>query len=338
MATQTALREAPTRGFRSLLVCLDRSSASEAVLPIAAHLANIDAARLTLLHVLESPPDTGEGQAIDALEWEIARQEARAYLETVAQRALALGVRADTRIGEGTAARGIAAVATEVDADLLVMTRFGEGGVEDWSLGSTAQKILAVSRSAVLVVPPDHREPAARVPPRRILVPLDGSLRGECVLPTALRFARASGAELVLAHAVPDLIRTELLRAPEDLALAEQLSDRVAAGAEVYLARIEAQLRASGARVTATVCRAGDHREGLVALGALQRADLILLSAHGCGCNPRSRFGSVARFLIDHASAPVLVLQDLSQRLDGAIIAEPPRMPPRSIDATDRSA
>lgn len=305
------------------------------MLPLAVYLAKLDGARLTLLHVLEGLPESAEARearAIDALEWEIARQEARAYLKAIAGRALDLEARAEIQLGEGNAARGIAAIAAEVDADLTLLTRFGEGGVEGWTLGGTAEKILAVSRGAVLVMPPEGRELAAWMPPRRILVPLDGSLRGEHVLPTALRLARASDAEIVLAHAVPDPMRTEL-HAPEDLALAGQLADRLVIGAEAYLARIARRLGAAGAHVIAKVCRAADHREGLVALAAAERADLVLAAAHGSGCNPRSRFGSVARYLIDHASVPVLILQDLPERPCGALRAEPSRMPPRSSDA-----
>jgi nucleotide-binding universal stress UspA family protein len=340
MAEQTATRTGvvetlfpPTAGFRSFLVCLDGSQAAEAVLPLAVHLASVDDAHMTLLQVLDGPRRSAEMHATDALEWEIARQEARSYLHRVAGRSRELGARVSSQIAEGEAARGVTAMAAAIAADLVVLSRYGEGGIEDWRVGGTAQKILALIRGAVLVVPPDAQHPAPRVPPRRILVPLDGSLRGESVLPTALRVARASDAELVIAHAVPEPIRSELLQAPDDLALAQALADRQADRAATYLEGIGAQLRTAGVRAATAVCRATDHREGLVALIAGESADLVVVSAHGSVCNPARRFGSVTSHLIAHAPVPVLVIQDLPDQMGGATFAEPPRLPPRSTDA-----
>jgi len=187
------------------------------VLPLAAHLAQMDRARMTLLHVIETLPDSPDVHATDALEWEIVRQEARSYLSHLAEGIQDLGVAAETEVAEGSAAHGIAALAAELEADLLVLSTYGEGGTGAWTLGGTAEKILALARGALLIVPASAGQPAPRVPLRRILVPLDGSLRGESVLPTVLRLARADEAEIVIAHAVPDPIRTEVLSTPEDL-------------------------------------------------------------------------------------------------------------------------
>lgn len=319
--------------FRHVLVCLDRSEAAEAVLPLACHLAGMDRARMILLHVLEAQPDTDEIRATDALEWEIVRQEAHSYLERLAERAGALGIEAESCIAEGSAAHCVAAAAAEMEAGLLVLSTYGEGGVDAWTLGGTAQKILALARGPVLIVPSGAREPAPRVPPRSVLVPLDGSVRGECVLPTALRLARADHAEIIVSHVVPDPIRTEVLSTQEDLALARQLADRLVLRAEAYLERIRAELAAGDVRARAAVCRATDHREGLVALAAAERADLIVLSAHGAVCNPRRRFGSVTSYVVAHSPAPVLVIQDLPAQASHAAIAQPSRLPPRSFDA-----
>jgi nucleotide-binding universal stress UspA family protein len=185
----------------------------------------------------------------------------------------------------------------------------------------------------VLIVPHGGWRLAPRVPPRRILAPLDGSLRGESVLPTVVRLARATGAEIVVVHVVPDPVRTEVLSTPEDLALAQELADRLAARADAYLERIRSQLIAGGVRACASVSRAADHREGLVALAAAERADLVVMSAHGSVCNPRRPFGSVTAHLIQHASAPVLVMQDLPDRNWRAAASSPSRLPPRSLDA-----
>lgn len=331
-STETFAAVPSSTGFHSVLACLDRSAAAEAVLPLATYLAKIHDASLILFHVLEGPPDALEIRATDALECEIARQEAHAYLAAISQRMVEQGVRVETRVAEGHAARGVAAMATELGADLIAVSRFGAGGRDEWNLGDTAQKILAVARSAVLVVSPDAHEPAPRVPPRTILVPLDGSLRGESVLPAVLRLARPDDAEIVLAHVVPDPVRTEVLRDPGDLALAQDLTDRLAARAEAYLARIRTQLQLAGARAITTVSRAVDHREGIASLAAVHQIDLVVLTAHGAVCNPCRRFGSLPTHMIANATAPVLVLQDLAPIASRADAGDSTRLPPRSSD------
>lgn len=321
-------------GFHRVLVCLDRSRAAEAVLPLATYLARVDHAPMTLLHVLEGLPDGAAVRATDAIEWEVARQEARSYLDSLTEHSQKLGVATQCQIAEGSAAHAVAASAAELEADLLVLSSCGESGPDAWSLGGTAQKILALGRAAMLVVPPHDRGPVPRVPPRRILVPLDGSLRGESVLPTAIRLARADQSEIVLGHVVADPVRTEVLSTPDDLALAQELADRMAARAGAYIDRIRSQLAAAGVRTRASVCRASDHREGLVAMAAAERADLIVMSAHGSVCNPRRPFGSVTSHVIAHSTAPVLVIQDLPDRTSRATAAPPPSLlPPRSVDA-----
>lgn len=152
------------------------------------------------------------------------------------------------------------------------------------------------------------------------------------MLPAALRLARSNDADLVLAHVLADPVRTGVLQDPEDLALAQQLADRRVARAEAYLDRVAAQLRRAGARAITAVARSIDHREGLVALASAYQVDLVVLAAHGAVCNPRRRFGSVATHLIAHASAPVLVVQDLPRPAHTAETADPARLPPRSSD------
>lgn len=63
---------------------------------------------------------------------------------------------------------------------------------------------------------------AANGSPRRILVPLDGSLRAESVLPTAVRIASAHDAEVLLVFVVREQVATSVLCAPEDLKIARR--------------------------------------------------------------------------------------------------------------------
>lgn len=329
----------PAGAFQHVLVCLDRSEASASALPLSVHLAAIDRARVTLLHVLEAPPRSGEKSATDALGWEIAREEAGAFLKRMAER---VRLPTETHVAEGVTAGQIVSLARELKVDLVALATHGEGGAGEWSLGGTAEKVLASTHASILVTPAGHESGAAHAPPRRILVPLDGSRRTESILPTAVRLARGSDAEVILAHAVWEPVATEILCAPEDLALARGLAERQASSAARYLERLRGLLEADGVRTRALVRRGHDHREVLVSLATAEEADLILLCAHGSVCNALRPYGTVAGYLIAHSTAPLLVIQDLPERARRSTPAPPgpatrTPIPPRSLDAEWRS-
>ena len=339
METTAATSHQPHEGaFRHILICLDRSEAAERVLPLAAYLANSDCAQITLLHVLESRSSATTGRATDAIGWEIARTEARAYLESVGDR---VAPATQTHVTEGSTARRIVTMAEEFHADLIAITTHGEGGAAGWDLGSTTEKVLALTAGSVLIVPTDPSGIAARIPPRRILIPLDGSRRTESVLPIAVRFARRAEAEIVLAHVVWEPIRTEILSSAEDLGLARKLAERQASNAARYLERMRERLASDGVAARVVVRRGRDHREALVSLATAEQADLVVLCAHGSVCNARRPFGSMTKYLITHASVPLLVIQDIADRVRISSLPPPPPaprtpLPPRSVDELGR--
>ena len=276
-------------------------------------LARTFESELTLLHVMQPHPEHAGPYKTDTLGWEISRQEARAYLERWEREvALALGRPIDVRLEQGHPAARILGLAQELGADLTVLGSHGEGGVTAWNLGGTVQQVLAVTRGSVFVA---HSSTAAAigVPPRRILVPLDGSLRAESALPTATRIAAAYGAELVLVHVVQEPVMSAVLRAGDEHALATDLAARLAASAHDYLAGVRARLAHDDPDVRVVVVRHPNERQGLLEITLREHADLVVLAAHGVACDPARAFGSVTAYLLTHATVPLLVLQDLPQ-------------------------
>jgi nucleotide-binding universal stress UspA family protein len=297
--------------IRRVLVCVDQSQFSEASLQHGIAISKSLGAAITLLHVMEPAHERSGLHTTDVLDWEISRQEARAYLERLQKDATrASGRQVDIRLEQGHPAERIAAVARELDADLTILGSQGEHGVTAWNLGSTAQQVLAVAHGSVLIA----RSPLAvsgEVSPKRILVPLDGSLRAESVLPTVVRIASAHGAELLLVFVVNEPAASGVLAAPEDIAVARDLATRLEAGAKRYLEGLRDQLRREGASVRTLVLRNADERQSLFDLSQRERSDLIVVSAHGSTCNPALTCGSVTAHLLLHSTVPLLVLQDL---------------------------
>jgi nucleotide-binding universal stress UspA family protein len=297
------------QGIHRILVCLDQSPRSEHSLPCATFLADTFGAAITLLHVVQSPHERSGVHAFDAIGWEISRREAGAYLERCEKQAAASWRRVETRLEEGHAADRIQAVERELRADLTVLGPYGEEEASG-GLGTTAQQVLARAQSSVLVAR-FGSHPGAFAP-RRILVPLDGSSRTESTLPTAVRIAKASQAELFLAHVVPELVPSGVLRSAEDLEMACELARRLESRAKAYLGELRDSLIREGRGVTTTVARCVDQPQALLEIAQREQIDLIVLSAHGSTCNPERSFGSVTSHLVEHSSVSVLVLQDLS--------------------------
>lgn len=132
----------------------------------------------------------------------------------------------------------------------------------------------------------------------RILTPLDGSLTAEAILPQAQRLARKTGAEIVLARAVP----VHGLDGDDAVFRAE-----VRAATE-YLDGIRARLESLGFRVKA-VTRAGGAAETVLGLAAEIRASLLAVATHGRTGAARVVLGSVAETLLRSTPVPVLALR-----------------------------
>jgi nucleotide-binding universal stress UspA family protein len=330
--TLNAPKHGHLAAFSHLLVCLDGSAAAEGALPLASHVARLDRARVTLLRVLDAPGEPADGRATDAIAWEVAREHARAYVRRIAAELDEQGIAAEGRVAEGIPAHEVKSQATLAAADLIVLSTHGEGGDSAWDLGSTARKVLEIATSAVLVVPA-HPRPVSHpsVPLRRIFVPLDGSLRGECALPTALRLARLAGAEIIVAHVVSEPIQSGVLYSEGDLAVAADLAERLTARGEAYLEGVRVRIADGGPACRKALIRATDHRAGLASLAASMEADLVVLTAHGSVCDTRRRFGSVTSYFLAHSTSPILVLQDLPDAQRST--APSSRPPTRSVDA-----
>lgn len=297
-----------------LLVCLDRSSGAESVLPHVLGIAKTFQSDVTLLHVMErSRGDHDHSPMSDVLGWEIARREAEIYLERIQrQTARALGRPVGIQLEQGEPAERIADVAREIGADLIVLSRHGGGSTTGSHLGSTAQHVLALAPGSVFIVHSFAADPDGL--PKRLLVPLDGSLRAESVLPTAARVSRAYDAELLLVHVVLEPLPTLVLHAPEDRALAHQLALQLEAAGNRYLEQLRDRLTHEHPRVRTHVMRHSNERQALLEVSERERADLIVLSAHGSACDPMHSYGSVTTDLLTHSQLPLLVLQDLGQQ------------------------
>lgn len=135
-----------------ILVALDGSDASEAVVPIVASLAPLLGARVTLLQVL--PVDGGAGALPFHLpgDWERTMRDGERYLERIQDRLRRRRVRVDTIVmAHPSATKAICEVAGEIDAGLIALGTHGRSGLSRALLGSVTRSVASHGHRPVLV-------------------------------------------------------------------------------------------------------------------------------------------------------------------------------------------
>lgn len=138
-----------------VLVPLDGSKRSEAVIPYVEELASKFEAQVTLLHVL--PPIFLTPDA-EQFKWqESFRLSAEDYLKKAAARFEQKGIAAKAELREvamGSAAEEIIKLADEICVDLVAMSTCGRSDVGPWAFGSVADRVLRGGNTPILLVRP----------------------------------------------------------------------------------------------------------------------------------------------------------------------------------------
>ena len=142
--------------FKHILVPLDGSDLSTAVLGPATDLAQATGAKITLCHVVSSSAVLG-ARIFPLLPDDItpAMAKARTYLESLAEELRADGLEVEAHVEDHEApGRAIAAVADKLGADVIALATHGYGGLKRALLGSVADKVLRSSPLPLLVQRP----------------------------------------------------------------------------------------------------------------------------------------------------------------------------------------
>lgn len=187
--------------FSKILVPLDGSALGEEAVVVAGEIASRLGSEVTLLHVLErDAPSSVHGQRHIT-----DPTEGISYLQEVAERLIASGVKVETHVhprGVDSVAAAIDAHAHEYGTDLIAMCKHGRSGLRDRIAGSIAQQILKGGAIPILLRTPTGN-PEGSFSPRRILVPVDFEHDVDPVFDAATRMASAFGATIVLMTVVP---------------------------------------------------------------------------------------------------------------------------------------
>jgi nucleotide-binding universal stress UspA family protein len=179
-------------------------------------------------------------------------------------------------------------------------------------VSGVVQKVIQDARSSLLLVRAYLNPEGSDAEPtyERLLLPLDGSKRAECILPVAEALARTWDADLLLTHVIPE---PQLFPAAppvaEDQALLARIIDRRQAAASRYFEQLQARLRARSHVYLGVGASVFDAFHEIVDTTA---PDLVLFSAHGRGFSPNRPYGRLVTSCILYGCASLLILQDVA--------------------------
>lgn len=140
-----------------LMVATDFSACSNAALDHAIHLAEKMTARLTLLHIFESPffypTETPLGAYPEVYQWlQDFKQEEVKKLDALRDKIRKEGLPVEAIFKEGVPSVEIIQTAKAVGADLIVMGTHGRRGLSHIVMGSVAERVAREAPCPVFIV------------------------------------------------------------------------------------------------------------------------------------------------------------------------------------------
>lgn len=143
---------------------------------------------------------------------------------------------------------------------------------------------------------------------KKILVPLDGSLLAEAVLPHAEALAKSEGAEIVILR-VPAIPAAEFISRDPVAAsiIIKDLEDKT----NYYVQTEVEKLQKDGINVKGII-RRGNVPDVILNVAEETHADVIAMSTHGRSGFQRWLMGSVADRVVHHAHVPVMLIHPFS--------------------------
>jgi len=294
-----------------ILVPLDGSSLAERVLPHLFAIARPFDSRVTLLRVINRMDSKHPIQRIDPLDWQMREAEARSYLNKLTIKLTQAGLNVRNELVHGDPATLIVEFVRNHDVDLLMLSSHGRSGLTGWNISSVVQKtVIRVQKPTMIVRAYQTTQNGGHEAQyKKLLIPLDGSSRAECVLPLVASLADYHQAQVILTHVVrrPELPR----RAPpsyEETMLAEQLIERNQLEARRYLEEMQERF---AVKMKTHLFVGIDVADTLHSIVEEEKPDLVVMSAHGYSGSAQRPYGSLALNFIAYGTTPLIIIQDM---------------------------
>lgn len=284
-----------TRDIKRIVVLLDGSYFAAQAIPSARIVAKTTGANLTLLSAVKDDNANQPGLYEDVVDAQ------NIYLQGVAAQLKLEGVEVDQEVRLGSIADVTSEYVAQEMIDLVVTSTRGKSGAQHWITGGVSRKLAQNLEVPILLIKAlDGDEPAIK----RILVPLDGSIKSEQAIPYARAFAKAFCAELVLISvpAVPEV--TEYRAAAE---VVESLRRVAEVHMEKFLEAVARSLREEGIEVR-TLVTGNRPASTIVETGEQVDVDMIVMTSRGRGGMDLFMMGSEAHRVVEQTERLVLLV------------------------------
>lgn len=296
--------------YKNIMVPTDGSGFDREAILVALRVAERNEAKVRLVRVLTAGAYLGSTtpESVISTPATLRAEEDAALGELYA---LAAECRALTSVEitadleRGPIADVLAGYAKRNTVDLIVISSHGRRGIARLSLGSVTDSLIRGTAIPVLIVKPraSYLMPEASKEFHHIVVPLDGSSLAEQILARIVPLAKLEEAEITLLHI---LTRSENAYESGPDPKLPWWEKRVA-GAQAYLSRRAAAIRAEGVTATIDVVVGDKVADGITDYARREGADLIAIATHGRGGLTRIIRGSVADGVTKSAMSSVLV-------------------------------
>lgn len=264
--------------FDEIITCLDGSSLSETILPLARLVAARAAGKLTLLRVVGDEAELVPEKAH-------LRDCARQY---AAQLSFAVSADPGGAIVDALKQKPLA---------IAALTPHGRTAWSEAILGSVALKVIRQSKQPVLLYRPIEKNGDPPKTIETVVVPLDGQELSEKIIPYAVKAAESLSARLVLVQALPTPSPLAELSDKEraDVSEASYVRGKAAEIKELY--RLKAQWEVLH----------GDPGNAICRYVSTMPSTLLAMTTHARGGLKRAFLGSIAAICLRHAGVPMLL-------------------------------
>jgi nucleotide-binding universal stress UspA family protein len=297
--------------YKTIMVPTDGSGFDREAIRVALRIAVQPAASVRLVRVLPTgsfPGMPAEGTPLPLDVSQSERDQALSELYSLATECRATSkVSISVHLHAGPVSDVLQGYARRHGVDLIVMSTHGRGGISRLALGSVTDSLIRHTTIPVLVVKPPTSYLNPRIVERfkRIIVPLDGSVLAEQILPRVLTLAKLEEAEITLLN----VLLPQSYSQKEILDPALPWWDRDVAAAQSYLFRIAGEIRSNGVSVTTDIVIGEQVANAIGDFASRERADLIAIATHGRGGLARMIRGSVADVIMRSAKMSMLVFK-----------------------------
>ena len=304
------MRFRPTR----ILCATDFSDpVSRVAVSHAARLARKFAGKVFLCHVADLTPATlYESPRLVLTTLEEIRRKADEQIRALMKDE---DVQWEPLVLEGHPSSRIVQIADELDADIVVVATHGRSALRRLFLGSVTHELLHTLKRPLLIVREGSREgPGAagrELDIQKMVVGCDFSANGELAVSYASSLAQELQAELCLLHVLEPWAYQDLV--PSTKGMAEDLRAAVRGVIENRMAKLVDREARSWVRVR-TVIASGKPSAEIVTFAEREHADLVVVGSSGMGAIGRLLVGSTAEAVVRHATVPVLVVREPSDR------------------------